>query len=96
MVMLGDTTSSLKEVMSVITEFGTYSGLIINCTKSPLMPVDVAPDSPSLVTANILICSAFRYLGIQVTLSPLDYSFNLMPLLARFRGRIKVLKRLPY
>lgn len=55
MLMLGDITSSIKEVMAVITGFGTYSGLIINWSKSSLMLLDVAPDSPTLVKANIII-----------------------------------------
>lgn len=40
MILLRDVDGSLTEAMSTIVEFGKYSGLQINWTKSSLMLID--------------------------------------------------------
>lgn len=57
LLLLGDTDTSLRTVMSLISEFGRFLGLTINWSKSALLPLDqidaplVLPSCPvSIVT----------------------------------------------
>lgn len=45
MLLLGDTYESLQEAMSVISNFGIYSGLVINWTKLSIMLLDAVSDN---------------------------------------------------
>lgn len=90
MIMLGDTDASLKETMSTITEFGDYSGLNINWTKSALMLIGVVGAYQVDAACPIPLATSFKYLGIQVTPCIQDYcGLNIAPLVLRFRDRIK-------
>ena len=94
MLLLGDTSGSLREAMSVIQTFGSFSGLLINWTKSALMLLDSSgPQDHSLL--DIPVATKFKYLGVWVTPQPLDYiTLNLTPLVSRIRDKIKILSKL--
>lgn len=73
MHFLGDIRASLVGVMSIILDFGHYSGLTINWTKSALVVLDkelgvTLPDS-----CPVPIVSSFHYLGIQISPRIIDY-----------------------
>lgn len=89
LLFLGDPTHSLLGVMSIITQFGHYSGLTINWSKSALMMLDEdrkvnLPDS-----CPIPVVISFKYLGVQISPRLGDYcSLNVHPLLSRFQDKI--------
>lgn len=73
MLLLGDTSDSLKAAMSIIVQFGRYSGLVINWTKSSLMVLDADPDAQDVEPLQIPLTSSFKCLGIQITPKILEY-----------------------
>lgn len=73
MLLLGDTSESLREAMSVIGGFGTFSGLAINWSKSLIMLLDSAPYSQGPTLHDIPVCSKFKNLGVYATPQPWDY-----------------------
>lgn len=95
MLLLGDTSNSLTEAMSVIKQFGKYSGLVINWTKSSLLLLDRDPPTTQQNMQDIPVSTSFKYLGIQITAHILDYvNLNLTPLINRCRDRVKVWSKL--
>lgn len=83
--------------MAVITKFGIYSGLVINWSKSSLMPLD-GTSASVLTQTNIPISVSFKYVDIHVTPPPsarlYTVHLNLMPLLACFRNSVRIWSRL--
>lgn len=74
----GDTADSLKEAMAVIGKFGTYSGLVINWTKSSLLLLDANPDGTRKAMHEVPVSNGFKCLGIQITAEPREFiSLNL-------------------
>lgn len=64
MLLLGDTSSSLREAMGVIQRFGHYFGLVINWTKSSLIMLDKKLDPQSVSLMDFPVSSEFRYLRV--------------------------------
>lgn len=66
LLLFGDTVSSLQAVMDIIGEFGSYSGLTINCSMSASLVLDgsVAPTLP--LFCPVPVVSNFKYLGIVI------------------------------
>lgn len=96
LLYLGNMTSSITPVMSIITEFGKWSGLLINWDKSVLMPLDPVPPSFSPQSVPLQIVSNFQYLGIVVNSRPKDYiALNLVPILAKLSSKVDTWCRLP-
>lgn len=90
LLMLGDTEVSLQEAMSTITKFGGFSGLHIYWTKSALLLLDGNATQTVASTCPVPITTFFKYLGIQVTSGPQDFSqLHISPLLQRFREKVK-------
>lgn len=91
MLLLGDTKDSLHRTMSVIREFGSYSGLVIHWTESSVMLFDTVVEDCVTALHDIPISSSIKYLGVYVTPRPLDYlSLNLSLLLGRICDKAKV------
>lgn len=83
MLFLGDTSDFLREAMLLIAGFGVFSSLVMNWTKSSVMPLDSPVDNQGPILHNISIASSLKYLGVYVTPQPRDYVFlNLSPLFA--------------
>lgn len=81
--------------MAVIIQFGKYSGLTINWSKSSVMLLDDTSGNTGTVHHNIPVSSRFKYLGIYVTPDRLEYvHLNLSPLLNRIRDKAKIWSRL--
>lgn len=96
LLYLGDVESSLEPVMTLIRDFGDWSGLRINWDKSVLLPVDPLPGALSLDAVPLQIVSEFSYLGVRVNARPLDYlRLNVLPLLARIADKVDSWCRLP-
>lgn len=77
LLILGDTDVFVRAVVSVITEFGNYSGLIINWSKSTLLPLDGIVNSglSSLYPVPVVDSfRSFRYLGVVISPVFTDYS----------------------
>lgn len=92
---LGDTETSVKKLMEVITTFGLHSGLTINWAKLNLMPLDaeVSPSLPSLCPVPVV--QSFKYLGVYIAPNITEYcKLNIMPLLHRFKAKIVVWNKL--
>ncbi|XP_056407014.1 uncharacterized protein LOC130298133 [Hyla sarda] len=96
LLFLGDTAHSLAPVMSLITEFGSYSGLLINWDKSVLLPLEPLPEVPQITISKIQIVSSFKYLGIHITPSLHDFvPRNLLPILDKSSQKVSVWCKLP-
>lgn len=95
-IYLGDTDGSLKNMMRLITDFGSLSGFTINCNKSVLMPLDPLPNPLPDLAGTVQVVTEFRYLGIQVTPDPSQYiTLNMVPLLRKFRSKCLAWTKLP-
>lgn len=55
LLCLANTGPSLNAVMSIITESGHYSGLLINWDKSVLLPLDPLPSALAGPAASITV-----------------------------------------
>lgn len=71
LLYLGDTAGSLATTMTLIEEYGTYSGFSINWHKSVLIPLD--PMSAGLPTgaSQVAVESSFRKDYIPLNLKPI-------------------------
>ena len=95
LLLLGDMDTSLREAMETILEFGKFSGLLINWSKSALLLLDCGDSQVINPLCPIPITSSFKYLGVQITARPRDFiHLNISPLLLRFRDKIKTWKAL--
>lgn len=63
LLFLDDTRDSLIHAISLITEFGDYSGLWINWDKSALFPVDAFSPSSRVSSTPLVVVDRFEYLG---------------------------------
>lgn len=63
LLLLRDTTKSLQTVMSTVLDFGQYSGLTINWSKSALLLLDGDSAQPIAPTCPIPITDKFKYYG---------------------------------
>ena len=96
LLYLGDTEQSLVKAMNIVEEFGSFTGLEINWGKSELLPVDPIRETVPLGMPQLTVVDTLRYLGILVTKDPNQYmEKNLTPLLAKFKQKIGIWKRLP-
>lgn len=72
--------------MSIISEFGGFSDLLINWDKSVLMPIDPLSAPLEGVAAQLNVVYSFKYLGMMVSRNPADFiDMNLVPLILRFK-----------
>lgn len=96
LLYLGDVSSSIASAMSIIADFGIWSGLSINWDKSVLMPLDPLPPSDFPSSVPLQVVSEFKYLGIIVTPRPQNYiSCNLLPLMSKMATKVDAWCRLP-
>lgn len=89
LLFLGDTSHSLIGVMAIIEQFGHFTGLTINWSKSALMMLDESRDVSLPDSCPIPITTSFKYLGVQISPNIGDYcSLTIFPLLSCFRDKI--------
>lgn len=89
LLFLGDTSQSLLGVMNIIEQFGHFSGLTINWSKSALMMLDESGDVNLPDSCPIPTTTGIKYLGVQISPCVGDFcSLNIFPLLSRFRDKI--------
>lgn len=85
LLYLNDAGLSLQAVLWIFDEFGLFSGIKINWSKSILFPTDdraVSLGSPT----PLCWVEEFRYLGIQVTKKSTDFfDQNLQPVLTSLK-----------
>lgn len=89
LLFLGDTSPSLSRVMSIISDFGRYSGLTINwiivMLLLMLMLLDDAPGQSELHPCCILLVTSFEYLGTLISPTLTDYCcLNVQSLMTHF------------
>lgn len=95
LLLLGDKGPSLRAVMAIISEFGKYSGLTINWTKSALLQLDHSLNPQRFSFCPAPVVRQFRYLRIMISSEIADYCrLNVFPLLSRYRYKVKLWTRL--
>ena len=67
LLFLEDTEGSLRQVMAIITDFGRFSGLTINWSKSALLFLDGEPVAGSGLASPVPVVPFFKYLGVWVS-----------------------------
>lgn len=95
LLYLPDASTSLSSALEIINQYGSFSGIRINWSKSiifslsPGLP-DVDPSSP------LVLVSKFRYLGIEVQRDPNMYLIdNVYPILHQLTARCQAWRSLP-
>lgn len=89
LLFMGDPSHSLPGIMSIITQFGHYSGLIINWSKSALMLLDEDQEVELPDSCPIPVVASFKYLGVRISPRLREYSsLKINPLLSRFQDKI--------
>lgn len=73
LLFMEDVDDSLSHAMPLITDFGHYSGLTINWSKSALMFLDGAPGLDAELPCPVPVVTSFKFLGIHVSLKLTDY-----------------------
>lgn len=66
LLYMGDTSTSLSNVMSIITQFGTFSSFSINWSKLALLPLDELTSPLPECAGSLQVVTSFKYLGVQV------------------------------
>ena len=95
LLFLEDAEGSLGQVMAIITEFGRFSGLTINWSKSALMFPDGEPEGGSGPVCPVPVVTSFKYLGVWISPTITDYcKLNVHPLLSKFRDKILIWNKL--
>lgn len=96
LLFLGDTSDSLSSAITLITEFGDYSGLRINWGKSVLLPVDTLSPLSFVSSTSLAVVERFKYLGIQISTDfRLFIPLNVTPMVTRFQEKINTWTKLP-
>uniref|UniRef100_A0A803JSY9 Reverse transcriptase domain-containing protein n=1 Tax=Xenopus tropicalis TaxID=8364 RepID=A0A803JSY9_XENTR len=96
LLFLADPHHSLQEILKIVQEFGSYSGLRVNWDKSQIMPVDTIPPVDRPTTNQLTWADEIKYLGIII--SPLCSLFqeqNLEPLYTNFISATVTWQKLP-
>lgn len=95
LLYLQDDQQSLGAALSIINQFGAFSGVRVNWDKSLLFSLSGVP-RPIDSTTPLKRVAQFKYLGIQVQLDQRKYlEDNVYPILQRFIQRCSVWKTLP-
>lgn len=95
LLFLDDTGASLREVMAIITFFGSYSSLTINWAKPALLQLgDVV--APSLADfCPVPVVRSFKYLDIYISPIVTDYcTLNIMLLMHGLRATVSIWNKL--
>lgn len=79
---LADPGKSLEGALLLIEQFGRFSGLKINWSKSHILPLDAVVRTSRQMTLPLQWCSVIRYLGIEVTRYIPDFQpMNISPMI---------------
>ncbi|XP_041436080.1 uncharacterized protein fam189a2.S isoform X1 [Xenopus laevis] len=96
LVYLANSGAALENLLATISEFGQYSGLKINRTKSVVFPIDpLPPDSPDTLL-QLKVVNSFKYLGIVIHKDLNRYvQLNLDPVVQTLTNKVAVWQDLP-
>lgn len=87
---------SLTAALHLIQQFGTFSGLQNNCSKSKILPTDVTAPAAAQAALPLVRTYKIKYLGVQCSRSLKDYMpLNLEPLYDLLKSKTQVWARLP-
>lgn len=96
LLYLEDSGPSLATALQLIKQFGEYSGLQINWSKSQTLPLDVDVPSVAQAALPLVRASQIKYLGVHCSRAPADcIGLNLEPLFALLKTKTRVWSRLP-
>lgn len=88
LIYLGDAAASLESVMTLITQFGQYSGFTIKWNRSSLLLLDPLETALPESASQVEVVHSLKYLGIVVTGDSKDYiKLNLKPILQKFKHK---------
>lgn len=95
LLLLADTDTSPKNVMSTITNFGWFSGFTINWSKPAPFPLNQGIHPQLGNYCPVPVVTSFKYLGVVISPQPLDFCHvNILPLLLKFRDKVKIWNKL--
>lgn len=93
---LADPDDSLNRELQLIDQFGKFSGLQINWSKSHILPLDSFPRTLQQALLPLQWCSSIKYLGINVTRNIPDFlNESITPLVEFVRAKTRSWSQLP-
>lgn len=96
LIYLADPKSSLEILLDTVDDFGSYSGLRVNWTKSILLPVDDFPFPDISVRSRLLVVDRFTYLGVVVHRDVRQFDIlNITPTMQYVCCKLKAWEGLP-
>lgn len=96
LVYLANPNSSLDALLSTVEEFGSYSGLKVNWTKSTLCPIDDIPSQDFSTKSNLVVVDRFTYLGMVIHRDiRLFDTLNLVPTMQYITRKLNAWEGLP-
>ena len=98
LLYISNPNSSIPSIMSILDQFGKYSGYKLNYQKSELFPINAAAlRMPPTLFPFRRMDNGFKYLGIFITKSfPKMFNENFLPLLDRCKADFKRWSTLPF
>lgn len=96
LLYLEDAGPSLTIALHLIQQFGTFSGLQINWSKSQILPIDVTAPTAAQEALPLVRTNQIKYLGVQCSCSVMDYThLNLEPMYYPLKNKTQIWSRLP-
>uniref|UniRef100_A0A6I8T0L1 Reverse transcriptase domain-containing protein n=1 Tax=Xenopus tropicalis TaxID=8364 RepID=A0A6I8T0L1_XENTR len=96
LLYLANSHQALMNLLAVLSEFGRYSGLRINHSKSIIFPIDPLPPGTPEYISQLQVVSSFKYLGITVHKDLNKYEqLNLNPVVQALTNKVAIWQDLP-
>uniref|UniRef100_A0A803JLI9 Reverse transcriptase domain-containing protein n=1 Tax=Xenopus tropicalis TaxID=8364 RepID=A0A803JLI9_XENTR len=96
LLYLANSNQALANLLAAVAEFGQYSGLRINHSKSIIFPIDPLPPGTPDHISQLQVVTSFKYLGIMVhkDLNMFE-QLNLNPVVQALTNKVSIWQDLP-
>lgn len=96
LLYLEDADPSLTAALHLIQQFGTFSELQINWSKSQILPINITAPTAAQEALPLETTNQFKYLGVRCSRSLMDYThLNLEPMYDLLKNKTQIWSRLP-
>uniref|UniRef100_A0A803JYC0 Reverse transcriptase domain-containing protein n=1 Tax=Xenopus tropicalis TaxID=8364 RepID=A0A803JYC0_XENTR len=96
LLYLANPNEVLSNALSQIEEFGIYSGLRVNQSKSLIFPIDPLPPPQAKQIEQLQVVQSFKYLGVVINKQHTKFEEgNLTPIVQNLSNKIDTWAQLP-